>query len=426
MQSVETSPLIHRIGRGGFDADRSTWLSTLTYRSRAVAPMSELELQRLLRAAQARNRSEGITGLVVYDHGRFFQWLEGPAEGLARVWESVQRDGRHTGIEIMGNEPTPVRFFGDWDMKLSNRDGGQAFDQGGVFDIPPELIEGLYRYPDAAPALLARLAPVPLVAAPLVVVERSTAPALAALVSRVVIPRLLAQHAPAALPAVHPHAAELARLLIAVDPAAADALVGRLRAGEMSNRLFASELAEPTARALGDLWQADECSELDITFGLGRLQTALRRLGAGAIRRVLTAPHSVLVAPAPGEGHLLLAALDADALWNAGWDTDAEFPVDDAALGALLAGTWFDALDLSLSPAFRREHRLPRLAATIASARAASRNPALVIVVGGRVFGDPGDADVRIGADANVTSSAQVENTILRGMSARDASADAR
>jgi len=420
MQSAEKSRSFNPSGRGKAGADRFTWFSTLTYRSRSIGPMSELDLQRLLRSAQTRNRSEGLTGLLIYDKGHFFQWLEGPAEGVERVWESLKRDPRHTDIKVMGTEPTSARCFADWDMKLCKRPAGNDSTAGDAFDITPELIEGLYRHPDAAPALLARLAPIPPTAASFLFVDNPTGPALAALVKHLVIPRLVAQHAPLtqpAVPAIGLRAAELARLLIADDPSGARALMVRLQPGALS-----AELAEPTARALGDLWQADECSELDITFGLGRLQTAMRQPGASAMRRALPAPLAVLVAPAPGEGHILLAALDADVLWNAGWDTDAEFPVDDAALGDMLAGTWFDALDLSLSATFRREHRLPRLAATIANARAASRNPALVIVVGGRVFGEPGDADVRIGADANVASSAQVEAAIRRSLSARASS----
>jgi hypothetical protein len=90
----------------------------------------------------------------------------------------------------------------------------------------------------------------------------------------------------------------------------------------------------------------------------------------------------------------------------------AEFPASDGALDALLAGTWFDALDLSLSAALRHEHGLPRLAATIAHARSASLNPALVVVVGGRVFAEPGDAGLQVGADASCISAVQIESVI--------------
>jgi hypothetical protein len=44
----------------------SASLSTLVYRSRAVAPLSRQDLQGLMQAAQARNRREAITGVMLY------------------------------------------------------------------------------------------------------------------------------------------------------------------------------------------------------------------------------------------------------------------------------------------------------------------------------------------------------------------------
>lgn len=434
MSSAGPSTLPERSADAAATADRSTWFSTLTYRSRSVAPMSELELHRLLRAAQIRNRAEGITGLVIYDSGRFFQWLEGPAEGLARVWDSVSRDPRHTGIEILGNQPTAQRFFGDWDLKLSNR-GAQAGVQADIqadakadakaddtprdnFDIPEELIDSLYLTPEAAPALLARLSPLALVPKQAAAATHRTQSALLSLVQTVVIPKLIGLHGRAApgLAGPHPQVDELVRLLIAAEPDAAAALIAQLQARVGSIKPLFASVFEPAARSLGDLWQADDCSEFDVTLGLCRLQTAMRQICIGAARTALVLPPAVLVVPQPGEAHMLGAALDSELLWQAGWDTHAEFPATDGALDALLAGTWFDALDLSLSSAFRREHWLPRLAETIAHARTASRNPALVVVVGGRIFGEPGGTGLQVGADASCTSSAQIESLLLTAL----------
>ena len=422
MSSAGPSTLPDRSADPAATADRSTWLSTLTYRSRAVAPMSELELHRLLRAAQIRNRAEGITGLVIYDSGRFFQWLEGPAEGLARVWDSVSRDPRHTGIEILGNQPTAERFFGDWDLKLSNRGapaGTEADDTPrDNFDIPEELIDSFYLTPEAAPALLARLSPLALVPKQAAAATHRTQSALLSLVQTVVIPKLIELHVPAPRGFAGPisQVDELVRLLIGAEPDAAAALIVQLQARASSIKFLLASVFEPAARSLGDLWQADDCSEFDVTLGLCRLQTALRHICIGAARTALVLPPAVLVVPQPGEAHMLGAALDSELLWQAGWDTHAEFPATDGALDALLAGTWFDALDLSLSAAFRREHWLPRLAETIAHARTASRNPALVVVVGGRIFGEPGGTGLRVGADASCSSSAQIESLLLTAL----------
>lgn len=426
MSSAGPSTLPDRSADAAATADRSTWFSTLTYRSRAVAPMSELELHRLLRAAQIRNRAEGITGLVIYDSGRFFQWLEGPAEGLARVWDSVSRDPRHTGIEVLGNQPTAERFFGDWDLKLSNRGApagaeteAQADDTpDDNFDIPEELIDSLYLTPEAAPALLARLSPLALVPKQAAAATHRTQSALLSLVQTVVIPKLIELHVPAPRGFAGPisQVDELVRLLIGAEPDAAAALIVQLQARASSIKFLLASVFEPAARSLGDLWQADDCSEFDVTLGLCRLQTALRHICIGAARTALVLPPAVLVVPQPGEAHMLGAALDSELLWQAGWDTHAEFPATDAALDAMLAGTWFDALDLSLSAAFQREHWLPRLAETIAHARTASRNPALVVVVGGRIFGEPGGSTLQVGADASCESSAQIESLLLAAL----------
>jgi hypothetical protein len=126
----------------------------------------------------------------------------------------------------------------------------------------------------------------------------------------------------------------------------------------------------------------------------------------------------VLIVPEPGELHRLGAALDNSILGNAGWSPDCAYPADDRALQEILASKWFDVLDLSLSIALRREHFLPRLTETIARARGASQNPALVVVVGGRVFREQRAAGTRVGADLAVLTSGTVDRSILRQMSA--------
>jgi methanogenic corrinoid protein MtbC1 len=440
-QFASTTKPVNSVDRVAANSNGSAWLSTLTYRSKAVAPMSELELYRLARAAQIRNRAEGVTGLVIYDKGNFFQWLEGPAESLARIWSSVRRDPRHTSIEIIGSQRTPVRCFGDWDMRLSTRgaaagmglsssfDAGSADNedarQGAAFEISRDLIDNLYSNPRAAPALLARLSPTLLARPVPVVANAPLAAELSNLVS-LVIPRLVQRLLPVrghglalGLPPAHPRVAELARLLIEANPAAAKALLRHLYGTNQTLASVYASVFEPAARALGDLWNDDDCSEFDVTLGLGRLQTsilALSDIRAQPEPRLLSGLPSVLVVPQPGEIHQLSAALDSDLLWRAGWDTHAEFPATDRALDALVAGTWFDALDLSLSAAFQREHWLTRLSETIAHARTASLNPAIVVVVGGRVFAELGATGDQVGADASCASAVQVETRILQAL----------
>jgi hypothetical protein len=357
-------------------------LRSLSYRSRSVGPMSELELHRLAKSAQARNQSEGVTGLLVYDNGWIFQQLEGPAEGLARIWESIQRDSRHEGIELLEQVPLDERRFQDWSLKLSIH-GAEAGR------VPPD--------PEAL---------------------GQAREALSGLIRTVLVPTLVKT---LPRPVRDADAGSLACLLISSDQQAAVALVRAAQERDGALETLALEVIEPAARRLGDLWQADQCTDVDVTLGLWRLQQVVRDLGLGATRVHKPDAPVVLVVPHPGETHLLGAALDTEMLWLAGWSPKVEFPADAATLDGLVAGTWIDALDVSLSTALGREHRLPQLAETIAHARLASMNPDLVVVVSGRYFVDElgrksaGD----VGADASFGSAAEVEAAILDALQRR-------
>jgi hypothetical protein len=221
-----------------------------------------------------------------------------------------------------------------------------------------------------------------------------------------------------------PQVEQLAHLLIATDESAAWALARELSAAAGPLEVARVAVVEPAARSLGDLWYHDDCSGLELDLGLLRLEAIVHELAGRAVAPALS-NRVVLIAPQPGEPHLLGAALDTELLCHAGWATRAEFPATDAALQSLVADEWFDVLDLSLSTALRREGSLARLARTVASTRLASCNPALVVVVGGRVFAEREEVTAGVGADVNasreVTLAAAVEGVLRRPRSTEPA-----
>ena len=388
---------------------RGRELLTLTYRSRAVDPMSTEQLRELERGAQVRNRAAGLTGRAIYDDGRFFQWLEGPADSLSRVWESVRRDRRHVDIEGVTIASTPARVFGGWDMSLSIR-GARAPETR----LRPMLalvaaLDPLLTEVDAGPAAQFGSTPGAVPVVPMVRV----------LSEGIVIPELVERYGAVRrfLPSTSPAAARLSKLLLEPDPAPVSAMLRRLHVRAGSLATLCATVLEPAARGLGDLWLADGCSELAVTVGLCRLQSAIRRLTADAAPRTIGLP-AVLVAPQPGEVHLAGALLDAELLWQAGFDTHQAFPATDDALLATLSETWLDVLDLSLSPAMRREDALARMAETIVRARARSRNPALTVIVSGREFFENLDACAAVGADASTASALHVVLTVKSALRA--------
>lgn len=450
--SQETPPFASGPWPAGSARDAALPLTALVYRSKARRDLSDSELHRLTVDAQERNGRVGITGLLVYDDGRFFQWIEGPGETVAKMMDSIRNDPRHDGIEILHRKTSWERVFENWSMKLAVRTPRSDRRLGDVLVPPAELVGQLHRQPATAVDLLSRLAALS--------DDDTTDPSflpdqinrahltgqVAAVVKRVlvsaVLPDLARRHGandagPGRYPA-SPRVAELVELLLATDQAAARELITELRLDEGWMLPLASTLFEPAARRLGDLWSEDQCSEVDVTLGLCRIQAAARLLAHGvprakaratamATRRIMppgrlpARPASILIAPEPGELHGLGAALESDALWNAGWSPRCERPSDDAGLEELVSGSWFDVLDVSFSAAFQREHWLTRLTTTIARARRASMNPALLVVVGGRIFAERRKTGFQVGADLTSMTASTVDELITLGMARRNA-----
>jgi hypothetical protein len=405
----------------------SLLLSRVVYRSQAMRAFSVAELHALTEAARQRNAQENITGVVVYDNGRFYQWLEGPDANVERVMQSIRRDPRHGDVEILDRSASAVRSFAGWSMKLAappNSPFGWIPD---AVQAPGDVIEDLHARPSDAVTLFVKLVSVSarVLEEPASNLRRrgSVVPVLKQVFLTAVVPELMRARS---MPFGHggmgtdARCVELAESLVGGDfDSVLDWLAPLQTEGSSLGHLAAS-LFEPVARRLGDLWSDDACNEFDVTWALCRLQSLVRLLSAPCSTHLpgLLKPR-ILIAPEPGELHRLGAALDRIILEAAGWTPVSAYPDDNATLDDILSRGWFDVLDLSLSMAFRREQDLPRVAETIAEARRASRNPAMVVVVGGRIFAEQSGAGQRVGADAAHATARGVNRTILRTLSAR-------
>ena len=92
----------------------------LIYCSAAVQPMQESELRELLVKARAKNARLGITGMLLYENGSFFQVLEGTAVVVDRLFDEISQDVRHTKVSTIIREPIAKRAFGEWTMGYSS------------------------------------------------------------------------------------------------------------------------------------------------------------------------------------------------------------------------------------------------------------------------------------------------------------------
>ena len=93
-------------------------LYNVVYCSRAAAMVDEAEVERILTTARRRNAEYGITGLLVFGQGIFFQWLEGPRDRLSELMGMIRTDRRHDQIILLSEvEEVRERLFPDWEME---------------------------------------------------------------------------------------------------------------------------------------------------------------------------------------------------------------------------------------------------------------------------------------------------------------------
>lgn len=86
------------------------------YASAASQPFSMEEIQELLEKSRNNNAALGVTGMLLYEDGSFFQVLEGERESVAKVYTKVAADKRHQRVSKLIYEPIEERHFGDWSM----------------------------------------------------------------------------------------------------------------------------------------------------------------------------------------------------------------------------------------------------------------------------------------------------------------------
>ena len=110
---------------------------------------------------------------------------------------------------------------------------------------------------------------------------------------------------------------KLIEMVLNGDDIAINTMIAMLAENGWDGNAILAHLIEPTARALGDAWLSDDCSELDLAIGLSMLQLAGHAVRSTPTPAALrNSRYSILLATAPGEKHglgtSLLAAVPPD------------------------------------------------------------------------------------------------------------------
>ncbi len=94
----------------------------IIYVSTAVEPMSKRDLMELLHTSRVNNKSNRVTGMLLYKNDFFIQVIEGDETRVTELMATIKNDTRHKNIDILREEYIQSREFPDWTMGFQNLD----------------------------------------------------------------------------------------------------------------------------------------------------------------------------------------------------------------------------------------------------------------------------------------------------------------
>ena len=77
----------------------------------------------LLTEARRTNTLRYITGLLLHRDRSFYQVLEGAEDVVRQTFDSIEKDERHTAIDVLFEGEIDEREYPDWQMGFLNLDG---------------------------------------------------------------------------------------------------------------------------------------------------------------------------------------------------------------------------------------------------------------------------------------------------------------
>ena len=95
----------------------------LGYVSTETGDLGSSGMVGLLTEARRINTSRDITGLLLHRDRSFYQVLEGEENVVRQTFDSIEKDERHTAIDVLFEGEVEEREFPDWQMGFLNLDG---------------------------------------------------------------------------------------------------------------------------------------------------------------------------------------------------------------------------------------------------------------------------------------------------------------
>lgn len=118
MSNTQSEPLFH-----------------LGYVSTETGDMGTQGMIELMAEARRINTERDITGLLLHREKSFYQVLEGTEVEVRRTFASIEKDERHTAVDVLFDGEIEEREFADWRMGFLNLDGVELETLQGYSDF---------------------------------------------------------------------------------------------------------------------------------------------------------------------------------------------------------------------------------------------------------------------------------------------------
>ncbi|WP_269526804.1 BLUF domain-containing protein [Coraliomargarita parva] len=108
--------------------NQSESLYQIMYLSSATTELNGDALMKLLEGSRERNARKGITGLMLFADGSILHIIEGKETVIKELFEKIQSDSRHRGLQVLWSKTIPKRDFPDYKMGFRRTDQSELVD----------------------------------------------------------------------------------------------------------------------------------------------------------------------------------------------------------------------------------------------------------------------------------------------------------
>ena len=218
-------------------------------------------------------------------------------------------------------------------------------------------------------------------------------PLLAKVIERDVLPQLFHSHTTEKTKVISQVAPEIDRaqcqalvdLVLSDEPVSKliDQIQDLVARGSSLYAIYLNLLA-PVARRLGELWEEDNITFIDITIAVSRLHLVIRNISRSNIEHNIASSDasSIYLVPAPGEQHTFGLLMVEEFFYLAGWHVLSNHNATEAIILKTLAEQHLDMIGFSVNSS---DH-VPPLLDLLTKVDKISVTPGIVVLLGGGLF----------------------------------------